>query len=427
MNPGARAQAAIDILDHVLTHHAPALAAVRDWGRTHRFAGSGDRAAIGTIVLDALRHRASLAWRMEEETPRALVLGWMAFVRGMTAEEIASLCALPHAPAPLNDEEKRRLARPRPLDDAPDWVRGDYPEWLHESLTRAFARNAAAEGAALASRAPLDIRVNTLKTDRARLRRSLAHLRAESTPFSPWGLRFREADGHRLPNVGAEPAFHRGHFEVQDEGSQIAAALCGARPGQLVLDLCAGGGGKTLALAAMMRNKGQVFAHDADRARLSAIVPRLRRAGAHNVQLVPPQARARLDALRERMHVVLVDAPCTGTGTWRRRPDAKWRLRPAALERHARTQRQLLREGAAFVRPGGLLVYATCSILPEENDEQAREFLTHHAGFTLLNWRDQAEILSHAPRAESGETLQLTPRQHGTDGFFIALFRRRAD
>ena len=443
MNPGARAQAAIAILSDILGHHRPALAALRDWGRAHRFAGSADRAAIGNIVLDALRKRASLSWRMEDDSPRALVLGWLAFVAGHAVEDIARMSALPHALAPLTEEERRRLARPRALREAPAWVRGDYPEWLHEAFTRAFGDTAAEEGAALATRAPLDIRANALKTTREKLARHLARRQPAATPFSPWGLRFHENAQGRLPNVEAEPAFQRGAFDIQDEGSQIAALLSGARPGWQVLDYCAGGGGKTLALAAMMENTGQIHAHDADTARLAAIVPRLKRAGVRNAQLIRPHEKERLNRLEGRMDLVLVDAPCTGTGTWRRRPDAKWRLKPQAVELHVAAQRAILARAASYVRPGGLLAYVTCSVLPAENAGQARAFLSAHKHFTALDWRAHAHLLAAAPEALEAPGapevrdvpgtsadmpfLQLTPRRHGTDGFFIALFRRADD
>ena len=425
MTPAARAAAAMEILSDVMRHHRPALAALADWGRTHRFAGSGDRAAIGTIVLDALRRRASLAWRMEDDSPRALVLGWLAFIAGHAPEEIARFATARHGFGALSAKERQRLAHPRALDDAPPWVRGDYPQWLHEHFTRAFGAEAVAAGQALAQRAPLDIRVNTLLANREEAMAELARHAPQVPPYSPWALRFHENDKGRLPHLAAELAFARGWFEIQDEGSQIAAALCEAAPGEQVLDLCAGGGGKTLALAAMMHNEGRVIAHDAELARLSPLVERARRAGARNIDIIPPHEKDKLRALKNGMDVVLVDAPCTGTGTWRRRPDAKWRLKPRALERHVQAQRQLLDEAASYVRPGGRLVYVTCSVLPPENDEQARAFAQRHAGFTLKDWRGHASLLTTLPDAPAQRlTLQLAPHRHATDGFFIAVFQR---
>ncbi len=425
MTPGARAAAAIDILADIFRHHRPALQALGDWGRTHRFAGSGDRAAIGTIVLDCLRQRASLGWRMADDSPRALVLGWLRFVAGHQVRDIERMGRARHGFGPLKPRERQHLAQPRPLEEAPDWVRGDIPEWLMDAFHTAFGEEAVAAGQALARRAPLDIRVNTLQATREQVMEELARHAPQATPFSPWGLRFSENERGRLPHLTAELAFQHGFFEVQDEGSQIAAALCHAAPGEQVLDFCAGGGGKTLALAATMRNEGRITAHDAELARLSPLVERARRAGAENIDIVPPHEKDRLDALRDACDLVLVDAPCTGTGTWRRRPDAKWRLKRKALERHVKTQGALLDEARRFVRPGGRLVYATCSVLPEENDEQVRAFLQRQPAFRLADWRAHAALLDSLPEAAAdAPTLQLAPHRHGTDGFFVAIMER---
>ncbi len=428
MTPGARAAAAIDILHDIFRHHRPALQALGDWGRTHRFAGSGDRAAIGNIVLDVLRQRSSLGWRMDSDTPRALVLGWLRFIAGHEVREIDRMGRVRHGFGTLSKEERRRLEKPRGLDDAPAWVRGDYPEWLHEHFSTAFGGEAVATGQELARRAPLDIRANTLRASRDDVARELARHHPAETPFSPWGLRFGENERGRLPHLTAELGFQRGDFEVQDEGSQVSALLCHARPGEQVLDLCAGGGGKTLALASMMKGKGRIIAHDAELARLSPLVERARRAGAEDIiDIVPPHEKNSLQTLREGMDLVLVDAPCSGAGTWRRRPDAKWRLKPQALQRHVRSQAQLLNEATQFVRPGGRLVYVTCSVLPPENMDQVTAFMQRHEDFTLGVWRDHAGHLSTLPDAPADTpALQLAPHRHGTDGFFIAVLRRCA-
>ena len=426
MTPAAQAAAAIEVLADIFDHHRPAALALADWGRAHRFAGSRDRAAIGDIVHDALRKKASLGWRMNADTPRALVLGWLAHVAGHDADAIAAMAKEKYGFGPLSADEKQALTNPRPLEDAPDWVRGDYPQWLDGEMRRAFGEEAAEEGAALARRAPLDVRVNTLKTTRDKTIKALAHLDPAPTPFSPWGLRFTERHG-RLPHIQAEEAFRKGRIAIQDEGSQIVAALSGARPGHQVLDLCAGGGGKTLALAAMMDNRGQIYAFDADKARLAPIHERLQAAGVRNAQVISPHQQARLDALRERMDVVLVDAPCSGTGTWRRKPDAKWRLTRKSLDRRLGEQVALLKQAVAYVKPGGRLVYVTCSVLPTENMDQVGAFLAAHEAYALADWRDQAAALAASPDAPRDiPALQLTPRRHATDGFFIAVMTRRA-
>ncbi len=404
--------------------HLPAAQALRDWGRSHRFAGSRDRGAIGTIVFDVLRHRASLAWRMEDDSPRALVLGWMAFHKGLSLERIGEMACDRHGFGELTETERKHLSCSRPLEDAPMWVQADIPQWLENAFMDIWGADAVVNGIALAERAPLDLRINALKTDRAKVARALSRFSPEETPHSPWGLRIRPDPDGRLPNVEAEGAHGRGLFEIQDEGSQIAAMLTGAAPGMQVLDLCAGGGGKTLALAAMMGNRGQIFAHDADRMRLRPIHERIRRAGVRNVQIVEPHARRKLDDLENRMHVTLVDAPCTGTGTWRRHPDAKWRLTEKALQARIKTQDALLEDAARFVRPGGRLVYVTCSILKAENEDRMKIFLSRHVDFSPIHWRDACDIRSIPMDSGLSPFLRLSPLQHGTDGFFIAVLER---
>src|SRR5690606_11662446 len=251
MTPGARIQAAIEILADIADHHRPAHEALADWGRSHRFAGSADRAAIGNLVFDALRRRASIAWRMGSEEPRALALGVVCFVWGDRPDALLSRFANDrHAPAVPDAAELQALSTAS-LDGAPDWVRADVPEWIMPSFAATFGDAAVAEAAALGDRPPLDMRVNTLKTTRERLLQTFARHRAVATPLSPAGVRIAPLPGPtRLPNVQAEPAHAKGWFEIQDEGSQLAAFLVDARPGHQVLDFCAGGGGKSLAFAA---------------------------------------------------------------------------------------------------------------------------------------------------------------------------------
>jgi 16S rRNA (cytosine967-C5)-methyltransferase len=230
--------------------------------------------------------------------------------------------------------------------------------------------------------------------------------------------------------VEAEAGHGRGWYEVQDEGSQLAALMAGAAPRQQVLDICTGAGGKALAFAAAMRNTGQVYAYDDDRARLRPIFERLKRAGARNVQVLPAGDAGALRELGPRFDLVLVDAPCTGTGAWRRRPDAKWRLKPANLAQRQGEQRAILELAAPLVKPGGRLVYVTCSVLPEENEDQLAWFASSHAGFAATPWREAwaAGVGTEPPASAAGSdtSLLLTPARHGTDGFFIAVFARTA-
>ncbi|MEZ5773410.1 MAG: RsmB/NOP family class I SAM-dependent RNA methyltransferase [Hyphomicrobiaceae bacterium] len=431
MRPGGRLTAAIEVLGDILERHRPAADALADWGKAHRFAGSGDRAAIGNLVYDALRLRLSTAHRMGRDTPRALAIGVAASAWAMAPEAVLDLMTgLDHSPDPAGEDERHGVLGGAEMSDAAEHVRADVPDWLWPAFSASLGDAAVAEGAALSTRAPVDIRVNLLKAAREKVEKALGPFGAVPTPLSPVGLRIRPAEGTgRTANVQAETAFQKGQFEIQDEGSQIAALIAGAAhasSGQ-VLDLCAGGGGKSLALAAQKGNRGQVFATDADRHRLAPIHERLKRAGARNVQVRPARAGA-LDDLEGRMDLVLIDAPCTGTGVWRRKPDAKWRLKPEALARRLAEQDAVLAEGARFVRPGGRLCYVTCSLLEAENGERIAQFLKGHTGFRPLAMAPlwQAALGADAPFPGTAEAvnLLLTPARTKTDGFFVAVIER---
>jgi 16S rRNA (cytosine967-C5)-methyltransferase len=432
MTPGARASAAIEVLADIEGRKRPAAEALKDWGVAHRFAGSGDRAAIGNLVFDCLRSRASAAYAMGDDSPRALVLRTLVTSWGLSPQQVAALAdGTRHAPEPLSEAERAGLERELPAD-APPYVRGDYPEWLHPEFERAFGAKAAEEGAALARRAPVDLRVNTLKADRDKVLKALRRFESKPTPHSPVGVHIEQAEGPgKSPHVEAEPGHGKGWYEVQDEGSQVATLLAGAEPRKQVIDLCAGAGGKTLALAALMENTGQLYAYDSDRLRLRPIFERLKRAGVRNAQVLPAGDVEALAKLEGRMDLVLIDAPCTGSGVWRRRPDAKWRLSPQMLEARLAEQRVVLDKGAGLVKPGGRLAYITCSVLPSENRDQVDAFLARHPEFKLIPWGALWEkALPGAPSIPSADgsagTLQMTPLSHGTDGFFVALMQHSA-
>jgi 16S rRNA (cytosine967-C5)-methyltransferase len=429
MQPGGRLQAAIGVLGEIAAHGRPASIVLADWGRAHRFAGSGDRAWIGNLVFDVLRRKQSLSYLMQSDGPRAVALAVLRHGWGLPAEEIAALCTGEgFCPAPLTEDEQRVLANTN-LTGAATWIQGDYPEWLHGSLSAQFGDETVREGQALAMRAPVDLRVNSLKATRGKVLKTFARQGAIETPYSPLGVRLPAREGGaRSPNVESDPSHGRGWFEVQDEGSQIAALLAGAGPRMQVADICAGAGGKTLAIAAQMQNTGQIYAYDADPVRFRPIFERLKRAGARNVQTLPPGEASALDALEGRMDLVLIDAPCSGTGVWRRRPDAKWRLTPAQLAGHIATQRALLLRAASLVKPGGTLAYVTCSLLPKENGRQIEAFLESNQGFSPIGMNALSEnalsqtLQSAAPCAPAG--ILLTPARHRTDGFYIALLRK---
>jgi 16S rRNA (cytosine967-C5)-methyltransferase len=431
MTPSARLSAAIEVLTDIDARRRPAADALKDWGLTHRFAGSGDRAAIAGLVYDALRRRASSAFVMQDETARGVVLGMLRLERGMPAQAIASLAdGSRFAPSPLSDAEQARLDA-ADLRGAPPWVAGDYPEWLDPEIAQVFGAERAEEGAALARRAPLDLRVNTLLADREQAAGALTDLAPQPTRWSPIGLRIALPADARSPAVHAEPAFIKGMVEIQDEGSQLAALLAAAKPGEQIADLCAGAGGKTLALAAAMENRGQIYATDTDKRRLAPIHARLERAGIRNVQVRTPRGAADIMGdLAGRADLVLIDTPCSGSGSWRRNPDAKWRLRPGALAQRTKEQAAILDRAAALVKPGGRVAYVTCSMLDLENGAQIRAFLSRHPDFAV---RPPAEIcdalgerafLFRKAVMLSEHGLLMTPRRTDTDGFFVSILQR---
>jgi 16S rRNA (cytosine967-C5)-methyltransferase len=432
MTPSARISAAIDILADIHTRRRPASDALKEWGLAHRFAGSKDRAAIASLTYDGLRRQASASFLMGAETPRAIMLGALALMRGLDVGAISELFSGERfAPEPLSDDEREKLSA-RELYAAPEHIQADAPEWLWPRLAASLGPNAIAEVAALGGRAPVDIRINSLKTLRDKLRPDVAHLNPVDTQWSPLGLRFEAGEGGRGPSLQALPEFIKGDFEIQDEGSQLVALMCGAEQGEQVVDLCAGGGGKTLSLAAMMNNTGQIFATDSDLHRLAPIHGRLARAGARNVQVMSPRGHydEPLRGLVGKIDLVLVDAPCTGTGVWRRNPDAKWRIRPGALEERIKDQDAVLARAATLVKPGGRIAYITCSILSDENEERVAAFLAANPAFSVI---DPEQVIALAPDALSERTdligplglgIQLTPLRTQTDGFFLAIMKK---
>jgi 16S rRNA (cytosine967-C5)-methyltransferase len=435
LTPGAQVAAAIDILAEIETGARPADDAAADYFRRRRFIGAKDRLQIAGHVYAVLRHRAALDWWIAragkgtvEPAARSRVLCGLVLTEGWQPETVTACCdgdrfrpaRLSPAELLLVDSLGSRTLRHPQMSRA---VANNVPNWLEPYLERVFGKGLEREMAALNGPAPVDLRVNLLKTDRETARRALAaeRVRGEPTPWSPIGLRL----GERAPLSGLA-AFKDGLFEVQDEGSQIAALLAGARPGMRIVDFCAGAGGKTLALAAGMANRGKLVACDVSARRLERAARRLRRAGVANVE------RRVLASERDKWvkrHAgsfdrVLVDVPCLGTGTWRRNPDAKWRAHPEDLAELVERQQQILRSAARLVRPGGRLVYATCSLLREEDHAQAEAFLAAMPEFSLVPaaraWDET--IGGASPGGE--DYLFLTPARHATDGFFVALFER---
>lgn len=420
MRDGGRVSAAIEVLTEIETRHFPSKMALKRWGETARYAGSKDRAFVSGLVLDALRRKRSLGWMMGDASARGAVLGVLAFTWKWTPDRIAEAASEEHGFGALTDGERERLAHPISLDAAPAPVAGDYPDWLEERLVRAFGADQAVEMQALAERAPVDLRVNTLKTDADRAAKALAPIHAAPAGVLPNAFRIpAPAAADRTPSVEAVPAFSKGWFEVQDLGSQIAAAVAGGVKGKQVLDFCAGGGGKTLALAAAMGNTGQIFAHDSDARRLADCIRRGQRAGVRNLQIRSPIEATPLKGLEGKIDVVFVDAPCTGSGTWRRHPDAKWRLSPDQLVKRQIEQDSVLEDASTFVKAGGRMVYVTCSLLVDENEDRVAGFLERHPEFTV-----KPIALDGVEHVTPEGYLRLTPHRAGTDGFFAAVLER---
>lgn len=429
MRLGGRLQGAIEVLADIETRKRPVADALKDWGLAHRFAGSGDRAAIGNIVYDALRMRLSHAWLMGDDTPSALAHAVLFRQWGLTPEALAAELDgdkfAPEAPS----AEALAAFTARKLEDAPRHIQGDIPEWVEPSFEHAFGEDWLSEAHALSERPTLDLRANALKADRAKVVKALDRAGAQASKVARFGIRIPAGEGaSRLPNVTAELSFQKGWFEVQDEGSQIVADLVLPEEGDQVLDYCAGGGGKTLAMSAAMHNKGQVHAYDSDRRRLAPIIERLKRAGTRNVQV--HDERNGLLPLRGKFDKVLVDAPCTGTGTWRRRPDTKWRLTQKNLDERTSQQQEALAQAGEFVRPGGSLFYVTCSVLPEENEAQVNRFASQNPDFdvveALSSWEKLFGKDTPRPRSSDGKTITLTPASTDTDGFFFCRLQRKA-
>jgi 16S rRNA (cytosine967-C5)-methyltransferase len=409
MTPAARVQMAIEILEALETTAQPTDRFLKGWFRSRRFAGSGDRRAIAERVFSVQRHHAALAHRMGDDRPRALMIAALL----ESGEHVEALFTGGYGPAPLTDVERAAIAAtPGPV---PDRVRGEYPQWLESELQRAFGDRLWEEMQAFIGRAPIDLRINTLKAAREEVLQALQAQGATAAPtaYAPHGIRITGEAG----NLSETPLFKSGAFEFQDEAAQIAAQLCDARPGMRVLDLAAGAGGKSLALAAAMENTGEIIACDVRGEALAELEKRAQRGGATIIKpllLEHAQPAGPFD-------LVLVDAPCSGTGTWRRQPELRWRLTPARLAELIALQDRLLDRAAGLTAPGGRLIYATCSVLPTENQDRVAAALARHSGFSPLDL-GQSWPINQPPGL--AQDFRASPALTGTDGFYCAGLRR---
>ena len=431
VTPAARLQATLDLLSEVESAPRPVDAVTSGWFRSQRHLEDADRGAILELLYALLRHRARLGWWLARlgagDGPRNRLLAWLVLGEGKTPDQIGRLFdGARFAPSAVTQAEAALLAGVQGgkmvHPDMPDEVALECPAWAIAPLLRRFGAAFASEMAATLLPPPLDLRVNPIKSTRADMLRDLKGLglRAEATPLSPHGIRVRE----RL-SLSRLPGLKTGEIEIQDEGSQLVALLVGAGPGDRVVDFCAGAGGKTLALAAQMKNKGHVVACDINETRLKRCAERMRRAGLHNVEtrVLSSETDRWVKRHKGGYDRVLVDAPCSGTGTWRRNPDARWRAPELGLENLVALQARILASAARLVKPGGRLVYATCSVLCEENEDQVAAFLAAHPAFQVVPLRDAAPDLIGSAHPDH---LSLTPARHGTDGFFAAVFQRVA-
>lgn len=424
MKEGARLQSTLEILSIHGESQKPLDHIAHGYFKARRYIGSKDRQAISAFVYGVMRHRASCDWWALErglspllmgpmETARIRLLAYLWVFENVKRETFGILFSGErYSPQRLSDKEEAIFIKLPTLAQKSPWVEGEFPEWLYPFLRRRFGDALKAEMEAFLEQAPLDLRVNTLKATReeALARLNQTGLRVTPTSLSPWGVRCEERE-----NITQTKAFQEGLVDVQDEGSQLVVQLMGAMPGQSILDLCAGAGGKTLGLAACLENKGRIVATDTAGWRLKRTKERLKRAGAFNVELreLSGLQDKWVKRQKERFDHVLVDAPCSGSGTWRRNPDQKWNITLKDIQELTALQISLLDLAAPVVKKGGTLIYATCSLLCEENEDVAACFLKTHPEFTLIPCGLKSE-----------DFLSLSPFQNGTDGFFAAKFLR---
>lgn len=411
----------------------PAETVLKAWGAANRYAGSKDRRAIADHVYKVLRARGRLSWIMGgREDGRALVIGSLHAIDGLSVEEIEALHSGDgYGPRPLSKQERSRIMGGQ--GELPGWVAAGLPEFVVEDFKATFGERWTEEAHALmAPRAPIDLRVNDAKAtlDEVEAELKAAGLEVSRTPWSTLGLR---VPSEPPPNIQALDGFKAGKFEIQDEGSQVVCWLAGAQPGTTVVDYCAGGGGKTLGLAQAMTGQGKLIAADVVNKRLENIRPRLQRAGVEADLVLIGQNGGGLEAVNGQADLVFVDAPCSGSGTWRRRPEDAWRLTAEEVDKVHALQVRILGQAGKLVKPGGRLVYVTCSMLARENEASADAFEAANPEFRPVPVADvlSAPQLTDAARARfaelaSGARLRLSPASADTDGFFAAVYERTA-
>lgn len=420
----AQIQATIELLSESIETQYPADRLMANYFRARRYIGSKDKAAISEYFYQVLRNRLGLEYLLEGQQLAVTPARLLAALLHLEGQQLANIfTSQRHQPTRLASSELERLRQidKKQLQTAPEHVQLNIPDWLEPHLRASLGGDFINEITAANQRASTDIRVNTLKINRSSLNQLLGEMgyRAEECRYSPWGLRFSS----RVALFNSK-SFQQGMFEIQDEGSQLLAWVSNVQAGQKVVDFCAGAGGKTLAMAAMMNNKGVIYACDVHSKRLQETLRRAKRAGVHNIRThcLSSEHDKWVKQHREISDVVLIDAPCSGTGTWRRSPDSRWNLTAERLEKLQVLQRSILQSAARLVKPGGRLLYATCSLLRAENEEQVSAFLSENPHFSELAFANIDELFSGQPAVAS--QLRLLTSIHQTDGFFIAQLQR---
>jgi len=434
MTPAARYQATIELWEKIQRARIPMDNICGDYFRTRRFIGSKDRANIAERVYNIMRSYARLRWWCDflslDHNARSYVLLTALLIDGQTIDDVKNLFnGKKYHPDEITDDEISSLhqCESKSLNhpDMPENVACECPDHAYDRLKEMFGDRFETEMQAMLAPATLDVRVNTIKSTRAHVRDLLQAQNVDSveTPYSPVGLRLTSK-----AFLSRTKAFAKGLIEIQDEGSQLLGLICNAKPGQQVLDYCAGAGGKTLALAATMQGKGRIVAMDIEERRLMKAKPRLTKANVHNVELRPildDKHKKWFKRQKETFDIVLVDAPCTSSGTWRRNPDLRWNIYGPSEGEICTMQAEILEKVWPTVTIGGRLIYATCSLFREENEMQVEEFLKAHETFKLIpapqTW---AETGIDAPCPVTGDYVRLSPAQHHTDGFFAAVMER---
>lgn len=430
MTPGARIQETIELIDELISGSHSADRLFARWFRKRRYAGSKDRVFIKNLMYEVLRNYYQLAWWTGEDTSaRSLTLAASILSGNTNMEDLVGWCdGQKYRPKPLTPSEMQKLRKLKSGDGylspiQPDAVRCNLPGWLYDEAVRVFEGNVEQELAALNTMAPIDLRVNELKMNRGHAEETLgaSGIEVSKTKYAPSGLRLMSPQ-----SIERLPLFENGCIEIQDEGSQIIAHLCSAQKYMNVLDLCAGAGGKSLALAAIMENKGKITLCDIDQNRLNRASVRLRRAGVDNCILKtinPDQNPSQLSSMGV-FDRVLLDAPCTGSGVWRRHPERRFTLTQSRYSELTRLQGKLLRHASRLVALNGQLIYATCSFLAKENEEQIQKFLLDSGSFVVIPIGDVWRSVFGSSFSFSGDYLRLTPYHHGSDGFFTAVLKR---